>query len=193
MRKASYKFGFVNVLIFTLITCTYLVLINSFSQYSKLHVLQQIIAKTIYSIQSALGINVVLQDTILYYPKLFSLNMTLLCTGINEILFFSLILLGFIGVSLKTKLKGYAIFFPIILAENIARVTIIQPLAILLGKTTALSFHNFSFKYGQMIFIIILVIIWFHCFAKKEFRKSVRNYRLTKHSRPKRLRRKKKS
>ena len=182
MKKRLYNFGVINITIFTLITSIYLVIINSISKYSNFKILQQITAKIVYLIQNMLGITVTLQDTTLNYIELFSIRVTLLCTGINEILFFSLILLGFTGISLRTKLKGYAIFFPIILVENIIRLIILQPLAVRFGKEAALNFHNFSFKYGQIIFILILVIIWFHYFAKKEFRKSVQNYKQEKHS-----------
>ncbi len=180
MKKESYKFGVANIVVFTLIICAYLVIINSFHEYSKLVFLQQVIAKTVYYIQKVLGIEVMLQDTLLTYPGLFRIEITLLCTGINEILFFSLILLGFIGVSMKTKLKGYAIFFPVIIAENMVRIIVLQPLATIFGKNMALTFHDFSFKYGQAVFITALAIIWFYWFARTEFRKSVQNYRLAK-------------
>lgn len=180
MKKESYKFGVVNIIVFTLITCAYLAIINSFQEYSKLIFLQQIIAKTVCYTQNVLGIEVMLQDTLLTYPNLFRIEITLLCTGINEILFFSLILLGFIGVSMKTKLKGYAIFFPIIIAENMVRIIVIQPLATIFGKNMALTFHDFSFKYGQAVFVTVLVIVWFYCFAGTEFKNSVQNYRLAK-------------
>jgi exosortase/archaeosortase family protein len=192
MKKESYNFSFVSIMIFTLVICVYLVLVNSFLEYIEFHPLQYIVAKTVYLIQQALGINVELEGLILHYPGVLDLNITLLCTGVNEILFFSLILLGFIGVSLKTKFKGYTLFFPIIILENIARIVLIQPLAIVIGKKAAVSFHNFSFKYGQAIFVILLAIIWFQLFAKQEFKKSVQNYKLAKQSRLKlQLRRKK--
>lgn len=180
MERSSYKFGVVNLLIFTAVISAYLVMINLFSDYSTFHSLQLLMAKIVYLIQHAAGIDVVLQDVTLHYPGAFRLEVSLLCTGINEILFFSLVLLGFIGVSLKTKLKGYAVFFPIILGENLIRVLSIQPLASLLGEGAALSFHNFSFKYGQMIFLVIIVVLWFNYFAKEEFTRFVRNYKQAK-------------
>lgn len=192
MKKESYNFSFVSIIAFTFVVGVYLVLVNSFLGRIEFHPLQYIVAKTVYLIQQALGINVELKGLILHYPGILDLNITLLCTGINEILFFSLILLGFIGVSLKTKLKGYTIFFPIIILENIARIVLLQPLAIVIGKRAAVSFHNFSFKYGQAIFVILLVIIWFQLFAKREFKNSVQNYKQAKQSRLKlQLRRKK--
>lgn len=187
MKKPSYNISFVNAAVFTVIACTYLLLINTFSEYSRVKFLQQLIAGTVYYIQTTLGMNVILQDTFLVYPGVFRLNITLLCTGINEILMFSMILLGFIGVSLKTKVKGYTVFFPVIIMENIARISLIKPLASWLGTDTALAFHDFSFKYGQMMFIIVLVFFWFKYFAREEFIRVVRHYKLSKKSKLRRL------
>ncbi len=180
MKKLSYNISFVNVVIFTVIICAYLLLVNTFSGYSQVKFLQQLIAGTVYHIQTTLGMNVMLQDTFLVYPGVFRLNITLLCTGINEILMFSMILLGFIGVSLKTKIKGYIVFFPVIIMENIARISLIRPLASWLGTDTALVFHDLSFKYGQMMFIIVLVFFWFKYFAREEFIRVVRHYKQPK-------------
>lgn len=183
MKKDTYNFSFVTVTMFTFVVGVYLIFVNSFLEYAEFYPLQYLVAKIVYGIQQALGINVELDGVILHYPGVFDLNVTLLCTGVNEILFFSLILLGFIGVSLKTKFKGYTLFFPIIILENIARIVLLQPLAIVVGKRFAIVFHNFSFKYGQAIFVILLAVIWFQLFAKQEFKNSVQNYKRAKQSR----------
>lgn len=192
MKKESYNFSFVSIVVFTSVIGVYLVLVNSFLEYTEFYPLQYLVAKTVYLIQQALGINVELEGLLLHYHGMLDLNVTLLCTGINEILFFSLILLAFIGVSLKTKFKGYTLFFPIIILENLARIVLLRPLAIIIGKSAAVSFHNFSFKYGQAIFVILLAIVWFQFFAKQEFIESVQNYKRAKQSRLKlQVRRKK--
>lgn len=192
MKKGAYNKSFMNASVFVVIACTYLLLINSFSDYSHIKPMQQFMAWTVYSLQHLFGINVILQGTSLVYPNVFKLNVTLLCTGINELLMFSMITLGFIGVSLKTKLKGYTVFFPIIIAENVIRISLIFPLASWLGTDKALTFHDFSFKYGQMFFVILLVFLWFKYFAREEFIHGVQSYRLSRRLKLRKLRQKRK-
>lgn len=128
--------------------------------------LQLLETNIVASTQSLAGIDVFAAGSSLFYPgKRLELVIGPLCTGIREMLLFTIIILPFGLVSLRRKLRSLAVFLPIILLENIARLWMLYPLAGAYGIGTMYVAHDFVWTYGQMAFLLLLVFVWFRLFA----------------------------
>jgi len=83
-----------------------------------------------------------------------------ICTGIFEIAFLSVLVMGFREISFRKRLKGLEILGVIVFVENIIRIFLLYPLAVYFNMQTMWNFHDTLWKFGQLVFVMILYSIW---------------------------------
>ncbi len=139
--------------------------------------LQVVETRVVYELQSAAGVPVEIgpDDTPwkldLKYDDLDDrvITMSPECAGFQEMVFISVLVLGFGGIALRKRIKWAFLLSGVIFIENIVRVLMIHFLAIRWGWDYAWDdFHSYFWREGQLIFVMILFILWFMFVANKE-------------------------
>jgi exosortase/archaeosortase family protein len=135
---------------------------------NSLYPIQVLEARAVYSAHSALGYPVELKNEIgiYYYSQAFrnselSMSIQAPCVGIHEIVFLSALITGFRGVACKLKLKWIAILGSVLFIENLIRLLLLYPIALWVGEDTMWYYHYIFWKYGHLIIILTLFVIWF--------------------------------
>ena len=130
-------------------------------------------AGAVASLQSSWNTNVSVSADKIYYPDIdHTLLVGPLCVGIREIFIFSIMVLVLGICALKTKLISLAIFIPIILIENIIRLLLLYPVAVEHGIKAMEDSHNAMWTFWQIIFVLLLFVLWFFLFNKPQKDKS---------------------
>jgi len=155
-------------LLFLLILVFYLVIIEYLIQHTSFALpLQLAETSFVSSTQGLFGIPVFSEQYSLFYPdKNLQLIVGPLCTGIREMFLFAIVILPFGALTLRKKLRSLAFFLPMILAENIARIWLLYPLANAYGVQTMNLAHDFVWTYGQIAFLVALLFLWFRFFGR---------------------------
>jgi len=165
------RYAALNMLIIFIGLVFYVFLLNFIVIHADLTWLQRAEAQAVFGLQTAAGINATFNSTeisIAYASPQFSMQVIALCTGISELLFFAFLVLLFRGISIRTKLKGLAIFLPIIFIINIVRLLAIYPLALWLGVQAMWDIHWLIWKYGMFVMLMALFAIWYLVLARRE-------------------------
>ena len=165
MKRKS-KFDIPSILISIFLFSIYKIL-NMTHLYEKItYPIQIITINLIYSLQKLFGTEVIIQNFNLIYSNGLNIIITPICSGLEQLIFFYFMLSFFVGIDFKTKLKGFLTFAPIILIANFLRLFMIYPLSKIYGITTAWKVHDFMFIYGQGIFLLILISVWYFRFSR---------------------------
>jgi exosortase/archaeosortase family protein len=144
-------------------------LLNSYNLYQKItYPIQLITINIIHFLQNLFGIEVVINNFSLLYNNSLNVEISPICTGIEQLIFFFFMLSFFVGVDFKTKIKGFLFFAPIIIITNFLRLFLIYPLSIVYSIETTWKIHDFIFIYGQGFFLLILVLIWYYFFVNRQ-------------------------
>lgn len=116
----------------------------------------------LYQLQANLGINLLLRDgTTFIYPNGMGVIITPLCIGFEEIILFSIMVLCFIGPSLRTKLIGIAEFSTLIILLNQFRILMLYPVSLFTSPRTAWAVHDFIFQYVTVMVLAIFFVLWY--------------------------------
>lgn len=84
------------------------------------------------------------------------------CTAFLEMIFITAMMMGFnLHLRVKERLGWAALLCGIIFIENIARLVLNGPLLHMYGLETWEKVHMFWWQYGQLIFVILLFLVWF--------------------------------
>lgn len=128
--------------------------------------LQLLETQIISSVQTFAGVDVVAVEDMLYYPS-HDLHLIVgpVCTGIREMLLFAIVVIPFGALTFRKKLKSLAFFLPVILVENLARISLLYPVASSYGVRTMDLSHDIIWGYGQLAFLILLLLVWFYYFS----------------------------
>jgi len=166
-----------SLLLFALILIFYLIVVEYILQYTDTVFPVQIFeTNLVVAVQSFFAVDVYAEGSVLFYPySRLSLYVGPICVGLREMALFSIVVLSLSMVSLKTRLRGLAIFLPLIFLENFLRLLVIFPIYQSAGFEGMVNLHDLLWQYGQIIFLVLLLFIWFHFFAKKELGKSARH------------------
>jgi len=170
------RYAALNMLIIFIGLVFYVFLLNFIVIHVDLTWLQGAEAYSVFALQTAAGINATFNSTeisIAYASPQFSMQVIALCTGISELLFFAFLVLLIRGVGIRTKLKGLAVFLPVIFVINIIRLLAIHPLASWFGVQAMWDVHWLIWKYGMFVVLMALFAIWYLAFAKKDIIKSM--------------------
>jgi len=97
----------------------------------------------------------------------FGLQIDSVCTGFHEIVFLSVLVLGFRGVPVKLRIKWVIILDIIVFVENLFRIFALYPMAMYWGRDFEAWFHHYWWHYGQYLFIMSLFVLWFFLVARK--------------------------
>jgi exosortase/archaeosortase family protein len=142
----------------------YLLLINFIVANADLSWLQRAEAYAVYSIQNASGIAASYNETtisVAYSSPAFSMDIIALCTGIAEMLFFAFLVLLVRGPRMRERLKGLALFLPLIFLINIGRLLLLHPMAAWLGVAAMWDVHWLVWKYGMFCVLMALFAVWY--------------------------------
>lgn len=184
--KSLYHSFFINIitiliviLLFELvfISCTEIIIpyTAGVESSNSLYPIQVFETRIVYGVQKLLGYPVELKNNIdlYYYSPAFrkgelSMEISTPCAGIHEIVFLSALLIGFRGVRLNLKLKWIAILGSFLFVENLVRLIILYPLACWIGEEAMWYSHYIFWKYGHLLIILTLFVLWFWFVARKE-------------------------
>lgn len=97
----------------------------------------------------------------------FGLEIASACSGFHEMVFLSVLVLGFRGVPVKLRAKWTFILVGIVFIENLFRIFALYPLALYKGRDFEEWFHFYWWHYGQYAFIMGLFGLWFFFVARK--------------------------
>jgi len=152
---------------FLLLLVLYLSIVEYLIQHTPFALpLQLLEANIVASTQGALGVTVYADGYNLFYPgNALQLVVGPLCTGIREMFLFAIVVLPLGAMSLRKKAKSLAVFLPAILVENLLRLWMLYPLASAHGFRTMGEVHDLVWTYGQIIFLVGLLFLWFYLFA----------------------------
>jgi len=174
--SSTLKYSAANAAIIFVGLVFYTLLLNVIVIHADLTWLQRGEAYSVFALQTAAGINATFNSTeisIAYASPQFSMQVIALCTGISELLFFAFLVLLIRDVRIRTKLKGLAVFLPIIFIINIVRLLLIYPIALQFGVQAMWDVHWFIWKYGMFVVLMALFAVWYLAFAKKDIIKSL--------------------
>jgi len=162
------KFEFSAIVISGILIFSYRLSIM-YNLYQKItYPLQLITRDVIHFLQNRFGIQVVIDRFSLIYNNGLDIEIAPGCVGIEQLIFFFFMLSFFIGIDLKTKIKGFLSFAPIIIIANFLRLFMIYPLSLIYSIETTWNIHWFIFTYGQGFFLLLLVIIWYIVFVVRK-------------------------
>lgn len=146
-------------------------LLKHFNLYDKIiYPVQFLIVRLIYYIQSFFGVNLTLDNFTLVYSTGLTVEITPLCVGIEQIIFFFFLLSLFVGIEFKSKLKYFLIFAPIIFLTNFLRLFFMYSLSSISSIETMWKIHNFLYLYGHAFFCFFLVVIWYFFLSHKKLK-----------------------
>ncbi len=147
----------------------YVVFLNTFFPLFDLSLLLGLEAWIVFSLQSLMGMPVLLHGSILYYtlPSGFPFTIELIteCAGVVEMLIFVIMIGVFRGIGMGAKLKGLVVFLPVIFAVNLFRIATLYPLALSIGVESMMTVHSISWQYGQLAVLLLLFGVWYMAFA----------------------------
>lgn len=142
---------------------------------NSLNPLQEFEAKIVYHVQNIFGIPVELKNsTTLRYDnsKIEGIFPNQVigpeCTGLHEIIFIMLLVLGTKYIPWKVKIKWASILGGILFIENLLRIILLYPLAVWKGARWEDRFHYYFWQYGQYMIVMTLFILWFYFVGLKE-------------------------
>jgi len=140
--------------------------------------LQSGIASIVFSIQNAFGVPITMTSGTSFFYALpepgFGVEIIPLCIGLGEMLFFSFLLLFFRGVHWRCKVKGLAIFLPVVFAINIFRLLLLYPLAQAYGVEAMWDIHWHIWKWGMFAVIMALFTVWYMFIARNQIEHRIR-------------------
>ncbi|MEW6069495.1 MAG: exosortase/archaeosortase family protein [Candidatus Thermoplasmatota archaeon] len=184
-RKSLYHSFFVNIItvliaillfeaVFLLTTEVIIPKAANVEPSNSLYPIQVLEVRIVYAVHKALGypIEVKNEINIYYYSEQFSdgkLSMSIQtpCAGIHEIVFLSALITGFRGVARKLKLKWIAILGVVLFIENLVRLLVLYPIALWVGEDTMWYSHYIFWKYGHLVIILFLFVLWVLFVAKR--------------------------
>ncbi|RLI96651.1 MAG: hypothetical protein DRO99_04120 [Candidatus Aenigmatarchaeota archaeon] len=163
------RFGLVNFFVMFSGLLVYWVLWGWMVANIDLTWLQNAMAYWVYVLQAPMGIDVVaVGNTLQYSSPAFGVELITLCLGIGEMMFFAFIVMLFRGVRLGTKLRGLALFLPMIFVVNIARLLILYPMATIMGTDAMWDVHWHIWKWGMFVVLILFFLMWYALMARKD-------------------------
>ncbi len=165
MRK-SLTFDLLSMLLGILFLLGYKIL-NFLEVYPILtYPLQAITTGIVYIFQRLFGAEIAVYGFNLVYENGLSVLISSICVGIEQLIFFWLMLSFFVGIDFRKKVRGFLSFAPIILLFNLFRLLMLYPLSVFYGVTFAWAVHDFLFIYGQGIFLLGLIVLWYFSVRK---------------------------
>ncbi len=97
----------------------------------------------------------------------FGLKIDSACSGFHEMVFLTVLVLGFRGVPVKIRFKWAVILDIVVFIENLFRIFALYPMALYWGRDFEEWFHFYWWHYGQYMFIMTLFGLWFYFVARK--------------------------
>ena len=133
-------------------------------------IIQVVTTRITYYVSRLFSIPVRLEKaTGLVYPEpLHTIIIIPDCTAILEMMFITAMMMGFnLRMKIKTRLKWAAVLCGVIFVENIVRLVCNWPIAKAYGYAEWQEIHIQWWKTYQLIFVILLFVIWFAFVGRK--------------------------
>lgn len=139
--------------------------------------LQAATASLVHSIQAWFGWPVeIIAPTVLRYSSPvpgFGVEIIALCIGLGEMLFFSFMVLLYVGPRWRTKAQGLAIFLPLIFIANLIRLIALYPMAEWIGIQAMWAIHWHVWKWGMFLVLMLFFAEWYLLFARRDIERRV--------------------